>query len=118
MKKINILIALHLMLMLYSVSGVCSKLAGKYSFLSLQFCFFYGVVILLLGIYAIGWQQIIKRLPLSETFANKAVTVVWGSVWGKLFFHETITIAKMVGAAIVIVGIVLYASSDCEDNDG
>lgn len=112
------LIALHLMLMIYSMSGICSKLAGNYPFLSIRFCLFYGIVILLLGFYAIGWQQVIKRLPLSIAFANKAVTTIWGLIWGKLFFHETITIGKMVGAAIVIVGIVLYANSDCEDTNG
>lgn len=118
MNKGKTLFALHLMLMIYSVSGICSKLAGQHPFLSLEFCFFYGIVILLLGFYAIGWQQIIKRLPLSVAFANKAVTVIWGSVWGVLFFHETITVGKVVGATMVIIGVVLYARSDCEDGNG
>lgn len=112
------LIALHIMLMLYSVSGICSKIAGEYPFLSLKFCVFYSIVILLLGVYAIGWQQIIKRLPLSVAFANKAVTVIWGSVWGGLFFHETITFKTIVGATMVIIGVVMYACSDCECDDG
>lgn len=118
MNKGKTLIALHIMLMIYSVSGICSKMAGKYPFLSVKFCVFYGIVILLLGFYAIGWQQIIKRLPLSVAFANKAVTVIWGSVWGGLFFHETITLKTMVGATMVIVGVVLYARSDCECDNG
>lgn len=118
MNKGKTLFALHLMLMLYSVSGICSKLAGQHSFLSMEFCLFYSIVILLLALYAIGWQQIIKRLPLSVAFANKAVTVIWGSVWGFLFFHEAITIGKVVGAVMVILGVVLYARSDCEGDNG
>ena len=112
------LLALHLMLMIYSVSGICSKIAGNYPFLSLQFCIFYGMVIILLGIYAIGWQQIIKRIPLSVAFANKAVTVIWGSVWGFLLFHEAVTMGKVIGATLVIIGVVLYANSDCEADNG
>jgi drug/metabolite transporter (DMT)-like permease len=112
------LCALHLMLMIYSISGICSKLAGRYPFLSLKFCFFYGIVILLLGFYAIGWQQIIKRIPLTLAFANKAVTVIWGSIWGVLFFQETITVGKIIGTMLVVAGIVLYAYSDYEAGNG
>ena len=112
------LCALHLMLMIYSISGICSKLAGRYPFLSLKFCFFYGIVILLLGFYAIGWQQIIKRIPLTLAFANKAVIVIWGSIWGVLFFQETITVGKIIGTMLVVAGIVLYAYSDYEAGNG
>lgn len=112
MKKTKTLFLLHLMLMIYSMSGICSKMAAKQKFLSLKFCLYYGAIIILLGFYAIGWQQIIKRLPLTTAFANKAVTVVWGIVWGFLFFNESITPGKIVGALMVIVGIVMYALSD------
>ena len=72
---------------------------------------------MLLGFYAIGWQQIIKRMPLTAAFANKAVTVVWGIVWGFIFFNEAITLGKVVGAVLVIVGIVVYALADKEENN-
>lgn len=110
--KVKVLIALHLMLMIYSMSGICSKLASKQEFLSPMFCVYYGIIILLLGFYAIGWQQIIKRMSLTTAFANKAVTVVWGIVWGALIFHESVTIGKIAGAALVIVGVALFAKAD------
>lgn len=103
---------LHLLLMVYSTSGILSKLAAGVPFLSFQFCFYYGGIIGLLGIYAIGWQQIIKRMNLTTAFANKAVTVVWGIVWGALFFGETITVGKLLGAALVIFGVVLFVRAD------
>lgn len=112
--KIKILILLHVMLMIYSMSGICSKMASKQVFLSPMFCFYYAIIIILLGFYAIGWQQIIKRLPLTTAFANKAVTVVWGIVWGALFFNEAITVGKMVGAALVVAGVVIFAKADEE----
>ena len=109
---------LHLLLMVYSLSGICSKKAAGTSFLSLEFCLYYGAIIALLGVYAIGWQQIIKRLPLTTAFANKAVTVVWGLVWGTLVVHETITPGKIIGALMVVGGVAFYALSDTEEKNG
>lgn len=110
--QVKILLALHLILAVYSTSTIFSKLAAKQDFLSLKFCLYYGIIILLLGFYAIGWQQIIKRLPLTMAFANKAVTVVWGIIWGFVFFNEAITLGKIIGALMVIAGIIIYAMSD------
>lgn len=112
--KVKTFLLLHLVLMVYSLSGVCSKMASKQEFLSVKFCAFYGCIILLLGFYAIAWQQIIKRLALTTAFANKAVTIVWGIIWGMLFFHEKVSVNQIIGAVIVIVGVVLYAIADGE----
>lgn len=113
-KNIKILAALHILLAVYSTSGIFSKLAAGEPFLSVRFCLYYGLVFALLGVYAIGWQQIIKRLPLTTAFANKAVTVVWGIIWGAVFFHEPVTAGKIAGAVLVIAGIALFASADGE----
>ena len=114
MKRMRTLVLLHIMLMIYSMSGICSKLAAGQKFLSMKFCLYYGLIILLHGFYAIGWQQIIKRMPLTAAFAKEAVTVVWGIRWGFVFFKEPITPGKVVGAVLVIVGIVMYALADKE----
>ena len=116
-ERVKTVFALHMLLMIYSMGGICSKMAAGVPFLSLQFCFYYGMILLLLAFYAIGWQQIIKRLPLTTAFANKAVTVVWGIIWGFLFFHESITIGKVLGALFVIMGVVLYSYADREDGN-
>lgn len=109
------LIALNILLMVYSASGIFSKLAAQQSFLSWQFVGCYAVIIGLLGIYAIGWQQIIKRLPLTTAYANRAVAVVWGIIWGFLIFGEGVTMAKLIGAAVVIMGVILFARADGAD---
>ena len=106
-----------MMLMIYSMSGICSKMAAKQAFLSPTFCLYYGCIILLLGFYAIGWQQIIKRIPLTAAFANKAITVVWGTVWGVILFHESISIGKVLGIFLVVAGVVLYAQSSDDSNE-
>lgn len=102
------------MLMLYSMSGICSKRAAEVDFLSVEFCIYYGLIIVLLGLYAIGWQQIIKQIPLTTAFANKAVTVIWGIVWGAVIFEETVTVGKIIGALLVIAGVILFAYADVE----
>ncbi len=111
-KKLYVYMGLHILLLVYSASTVFSKLASGYSFLSFKFLLCYGMVLLLLGAYAVFWQQIIKRLPLMTAYANKAVTVVWGIVWGVVFFDEKITWEKALGAALVIAGVIIYVSGD------
>ena len=113
-KRVIILALLHLLLFVYSMSGIFSKLASKESFFSVRFCLYYACISLLLGIYAIGWQQIIKRLPLTTAFANKAITVLWGLMWGVVIFHEKVTAGKLIGVALVIAGVALFALADKE----
>lgn len=119
MKKAGNLIILHIMFMLFSLGAVASKTAANSEFLSLRFFFFYGIVLVGLAIYAIVWQQMLKRLPLVTAYANKAVTVVWGIIWGRVFFGEAVTPRKVIGAIIVISGvcIVVMADKDKEEVD-
>ena len=110
------LIALHVLLFVYSLSGLFSKNASMQPFLSFEFCALYAGMLIVLAIYAIGWQQILKRLPLTLAFANKAITIVWGIVLGALVFGESITWPMIVGAILVIAGVVLFSIADNEDN--
>lgn len=112
MRHTKSLLLLHLLVMGYSFGGVLSKMAAAQPFLSLRFCICYGGIITILGIYALAWQQIIKKLPLTTAYANKAVAVVWGLVWGLLIFHEAITPGKLAGATLVVVGVVLFSKTD------
>ncbi len=112
--RIKWLVITQIMLLFYSAGGICSKMAGRSSFLSLQFIIYYGILLLILGVYAIGWQQVIKHLPLTTAYANKAMTIVWGIVWGAILFQERLTGGKVIGAMLVIIGVILYAEADHE----
>lgn len=109
------LLALHALLALYSLCSICGKLAAGFEFMSPGFVLCYGGMIGVLGVYAIGWQQVIKRMPLTSAYANKAVTIVWGIVWGVLLFREAVTPAKLIGAAVVLAGVVLFSVADGEE---
>lgn len=118
--KICVLFFLHVLLAVYSLSGICGKLAATFEVMSFGFILCYAGLLFIYGIYALCWQQIIKRLSLTVAFANKAITVVWGIIWGYLFFDEAITLQKLIGAAMVMTGIVIYAATgdDLKENKG
>ena len=110
--NVKYLICLHVVLLLYSISSIFSKMAALQEFLSFDFILFYGGVLFLLFLYAIFWQQIIKKTPLTTAYANKSVVVIWGMIWGSLLFKEHITIKMMVGALIILVGVYLVVSDN------
>lgn len=103
---------LHFILLLYSFVGVFMKLAFQNEFFSWQFFLFAGLAVLFLGIYAIVWQQVLKKLPLTVAFTNKAICIVWGMLWGALFLGDQITWYKILGSLIVFPGVVLVVSSN------
>lgn len=113
-KKLKTIFLLHIMLALYSVGGIFSKLVSTQKFPSKNFFLLYGLVLLNLAVYAICWQQILKKIPLFVAYANKAVTIIWGMLWGKIFFNEKITLIKVIGASVIIIGIYYVLSGENE----
>lgn len=112
MKKIKYFVLLHIVLLIFSLTSLASKFASGADFLSFKFIFWYGIVIVGLGIYAICWQQVIKHLPLVTAYANKAVTVIWGMIAGYFFFEEAFTVRKIIGAFVVIIGVYYIVTAD------
>lgn len=105
-------IFLHILILILSFSGVLSKFAGQSQFLSPVFFLCYGGVLLILFLYAICWQQILKTIPLTVAYCNKSVSIVWGMILGAIFFGETISLQNIIGAFIVFVGVYLMVSAD------
>ena len=98
---------LHASLLINSLPGVASKLAGRYPVMSLPFLFFCGLSILLLGIFAVVWQQVLRHMTLTFALTNKPVTIIYSLIWGALIFHETVTPKMVVGSLIIIAGIIV-----------
>lgn len=108
------LLVLQVAVILYSLAGVAGKFAAKQSFLSLRFLVLYALEIAILGIYALLWQQLIKRFDLSIAYANRAVALLWSMIWAALFFHETITLKNLTGIAVIILGAIII-NGDCNE---
>ena len=86
MKKTGIrdYLFLHIVLIIYSLTSVLSKSAADKT--GIAFVVLYGAVLFCLMLYAVLWQGVLKKFPLTTAFANKAIVVVWGILWGWLFF--------------------------------
>lgn len=60
--KIRDICILQAVIAVYTLSTVFAKFASGQEFLSFKFILFYGIEMLILGVYAIIWQQLIKNL--------------------------------------------------------
>lgn len=79
----------------YNKEGLHSPLLYVFLFLMIANC----------GIYAIAWQQVIKKFSLSTAYANKSVYLLWSQVWAVIIFHENLSLQNIIGILIVLIGV-------------
>ena len=103
--KLLLIILLQAAVIIFALSSAAGKFASKYDFLSFNYIACYAIEILLLGIYAIFWQQIIKNTEISVAYLNKATSIFWSLIFAVIFFGEKISIANIVGSIIIFIGI-------------
>lgn len=103
---LNILV-LQGTIVIYTLSTVASKQASSKEMFSFDFFLFYGLSLFILGVYAILWQQIIKKFELTVAYANRSVAILWSLVWAVLFFGEKITLNNFLGVVVVIAGAIV-----------
>lgn len=96
---------------IYSLVSLFTKSASTHLFLSWPYLLFVAAAVLVLGVFAILWQQIIKRIPISDAYMFKGTSLIFVLLLSHLFFGETITLTNCIGAVIIIAGIALYAKS-------
>lgn len=104
LKKVKNVILLQGVVIIYTISSVMSKEASASKGQLLRFFFFFGMEFVFLGIYAVLWQQMIKRFELSVAYANRSMAVLWSMVWAVIFFHDNITVKNIVGVLLVVAG--------------
>lgn len=96
MSKLKDYIQLHLNILLFSLTSVFSKAASvqynKHGLSSPLLYLFLFLMVANCGIYAITWQQVIKKFSLSTAYANKSVYLLWSQIWAVLIFHENLSI--------------------------
>ena len=83
---------LQFTVLIYSLSSVFSKYASREAFLSFRYILFIGLIVFCLGIYAILWQQILKKVKLTAAFANKGITIIWNMILGYQIFAEKVSL--------------------------
>ncbi|MCI9093832.1 MAG: EamA-like transporter family protein [Coprobacillus sp.] len=108
-EKLKDILFLQFSVLLYSLTGVFSKMSGnnlrEYGLLSWNFIFTIFLLGLGLMIYAIVWQQILKRYDLSVAYANKGLNLFWTVLWSFIIFKEGCSLLQIVGICIISFGI-------------
>ena len=105
--KTTYLLLLPVAFFIYSSTGVFMKLASMHQMLSTQYLLYFAFVIIAMGIYAVLWQIILKKLALSRAYLFKSLAVLFSLFFAWSIFHEIVTLKNIVGCALIIAGIVL-----------
>lgn len=108
---------MYVAFLIYSLSGIISKLASMHTFLSLYYNLCFIGIICVLGIYAFLWQQVLKKIPLSVAMSNKPIVLVLGILWAVLIFDEKITWKLFVGIILILCGILIIGVGQINDEE-
>ena len=104
-------VTLIMVYLFYAGISVILKYTGLQEPLSLRWCAGFAGLIVTLGIYAVVWQQILKRIDLGTAYMFKGVSLIFIMVLLYLCYGEPVTPMKMIGTGIIVVGIALYAKA-------
>ena len=107
-KHIVALIGVNL---LYACVGICTKKAAMCPMGSWPFLLWFGGAIVVIGTYAILWQQVLRRIELSTAYMFKGTTLIFTMLIAALLFGEAITGMNILGSILIVAGITLLARS-------
>lgn len=108
------IVLLQLAILLFSCCTLLMKLAAQHEALSWPWILLYGSSVVILGSYAVIWQQFLKRMPLVTVYANRASAMFWSMIFGFFLFREQIRWNMIVGVIVIFIGIYLVVMSDVE----
>lgn len=106
MKRYLTLIGVNLV---YACISICTKMASQQEMLSGSYLFWIAGAVGVMGVYAVLWQQVISRMSLSTAYMFKGTSLIFVLLISALLFGEVITVNNVIGSAIIITGIVLFA---------
>lgn len=95
--------------LLYSFEPIIAKLTSQHDFNSLAFWLGLGGIFGVLGLYAILWQQLLKRIPLSTAYMFRGSTLIYVLILSFLLLGDSITTFNGIGAGMIVIGIILFA---------
>lgn len=86
-------------------------MASQQEMLSGSYLFWIAGAVGVMGVYAVLWQQVISRMSLSTAYMFKGTSLIFVLLISALLFGEVITVNNVIGSAIIITGIVLFAKA-------
>ena len=97
--------------LIYACTSIFTKMASRQEMLSWQYLWWIAGAVGVMGVYAFLWQQVIKRMALSTAYMFKGTSLIFVLLISALLFGEAITLNNVIGSAIIITGIVLFAKA-------
>lgn len=97
--------------MVYACVGIFTKMAAQQQMLSWVYIACFIMAIAVMGVYAVLWQQVLRRIPLSTAYMFKGTALIFTMLVAATIFGEQITTMNIIGSAIIIAGITLLAKS-------
>ena len=110
-KKTRMHIVLIFINLLYACVSLFTKYASQQEFMSWNYMLGLIGAVGVMGLYAVLWQQVLKRIELSMAYMFKGTSILFVMLLAYLLYGEQITLNNIVGAIIIISGIVLFANS-------
>lgn len=107
----KVVIILLFVNLLFSTVSIAVKYTSMQEIISFKYLIGIGVIVLLLGSYAVVWQQILKRVNITLAYMFKATGIIYVLLYSVLLFGETLTVWNVIGAATIVVGILLFVKS-------
>lgn len=77
----------------------------------MKYFMFMACAVCVLAVYSVLWQQIIKRMPISEAYMYKGTVLIFVLCISSILFGESITLPNVIGAAMIVGGIILFSKS-------
>jgi len=97
--------------LLYACVGICTKMAALQTPMSWAYMLWFVGAVAIIAIYALLWQQVLRRFELSTAYLFKGTTLIFTMLFAALLFGEAITLPNILGSVLIIIGITLLAKS-------
>lgn len=95
--------------LLYALEPIAAKMTSLQEWTTLPFWLGFGAILGILGLYAILWQQLLKRIQLSVAYMFRGSTLIYVMVLSAIILGESITMYNCLGAVMIVSGIILYS---------
>ena len=98
--------------LVFSFGGVMLKFASRYPLFSLPFMLLCAGSLFCVSVFALIWQQVLRRFDLMAAYAWRGTLFLWTFLWAVLFFGESVTTSNLLGVFAIVSGMILVVRSE------
>ena len=112
-RRRNVFLLAAFAVFMESLTSPCLKIGSQnYETFSPGYFFWFGLAVIILGIYAVCWQLILEKLPLTTAYLRRGFSYILIFVWARVIFHEAITWKQILGILVITIGMVISISDE------